>query len=372
MPSPFDPAPALPSWNNDWESGGPWPTGDDGWFRAMFDYRVYNLFVDAINERIQAHDSSTAGYIAHLTDGDYSLQAWFNLQESAQGLLLDAILAYADDWTPITYSTAFNIVDMQFPQPYPLRRKYPREITSLSATGTDGWFARLIGGASHSGNIYERVSGVWLPAAVGSKPDILSDVWGPSTTGSGDYWGPWILNDLRDLINRVVVFGQFVQAGTYFGSQLTLENHGENCTNTGIDAAEYASGVNLNTGVGLNAQDEGGPGPFQRQCGYVQLTGYNPAVARDLYIFTFGNIGGGVFDNFGDPVSLNLLQLAHKSPSPVATSDYVGPKLGNLDLPVGTIGEVDEYASYYGGFDITNFIVLFERWDVVGGFTYVH
>lgn len=123
-----------------------------------------------------------------------------------------------------------------FPFPNGFRRKFPREIWDVSNSGVDGqtarfisytqpnilfaprpWFSSLLNENFYSyvstpvdqrplsGKImkYYSASGGWIVAEnQKDMPDIIET---QGIAMPGDYIGPWILNDLRDAINQMVI-----------------------------------------------------------------------------------------------------------------------------------------------------------------------
>ena len=69
-------------------------------------------------------------------------------------------------------------------------RKYPREISSLSESGSDGWSARYTG----DGLVYVYSDGTWGMQSNVTSPDLVT-AYGYESRG--DYIGPWLYNELH-------------------------------------------------------------------------------------------------------------------------------------------------------------------------------
>jgi len=86
-------------------------------------------------------------------------------------------------------------------------RKYPREITSLTAYGEAGWRARLlhVGTPPYvpTGKAYYVYTTSWAASAdQTSPPDTITDYAGAASPG--DYVGPWLFNELRACLDLLM------------------------------------------------------------------------------------------------------------------------------------------------------------------------
>lgn len=123
-------------------------------------------------------------------------------------------------------------------------RRYPREIAGINPLGgeQEGWIARLASGIYNvvpnpaytpsqfgtpqtlnlqvtadqiytSGQLYRFTNGAWI---LNTDPTIINPdfIQAKGQIQTGDYFGPWILNDLRDAINLLVwTFGSGLVTG---------------------------------------------------------------------------------------------------------------------------------------------------------------
>lgn len=202
-------------------------------------------YLTAINERWRAaHDSGSdfdsyltpnTGYVASKVsalgpddaDGPYSVR-W--LQASVEALFtgslsFDGWAAYRR-WNGAAYVTATNGDGLAAKLPVwafnatpsatassvrgavlnaaGWTRKYPREFAGPTATAyndgsafADGHKARFV----DDGRVYARTAGAWVAAAATAAPDAVT-AYGSHAVG--DYVGPWVWNELRDVLNLMV------------------------------------------------------------------------------------------------------------------------------------------------------------------------
>lgn len=406
----FPDAPALPGWNYDWESGGGWPSGNDAWFRVIFDPRIYNRYADAASERLSAAYGSYPGLLAPLDTfgaGDYSqlysggLAGWSMIQSiaiNAPGF----IQGYDGSGAQLDYSTPFSTI---FPSPWDFdatsrssrcRRKYPREILHLSDAGAEGQVARLADGSQSAGQLYRFTSGAWAADPSAAAPDVMSDV-GPIQRG--DYFGPWLLNDLRDLLNEMVVsihlpktVTETSSSGPSLAQGTSWQTHGEISSNFGSDAADYDSGAHLGALITFSPIQVGrtnlgsvlgvGVEQYYATTAYPVISEMLPALSRTVYFLvytrsTFGDadVMADTYNSFGDGPPYLENQYVLVSTASASDVTYSGPKQGSLARPPVEGGYAAGVEPAWGTSDNSYLQSLggplaFIRWDVAGGFRF--
>jgi hypothetical protein len=122
-------------------------------------------------------------------------------------------------WSETSLRSSLGLTNGEFratPPPHPTywRRKTPREVADPSQDNdtqgnalADGMIARLL----NDERIYTRVAGEWVstPAAVPDVLDSDNPASGnahvdPGVMEPGDYLGPWVLSELRSVLNALV------------------------------------------------------------------------------------------------------------------------------------------------------------------------
>lgn len=157
-------------------------------------------------------DAAGSSFVRHLDD---NMQPW----SSVVGALASGVdLGAPPSWNWRFRTWRDNLYPGSiWPPPNGWTRKYPREISDLSAAGVEGQRARFVirktwtlwGSPTahlttpmdqyrHAAKLFDYKSGAWvLSEDQVSDPDIIE------TTGlaqPGDYFGPWIVNEIRDAI----------------------------------------------------------------------------------------------------------------------------------------------------------------------------
>ena len=196
-------------------------TEGDSWHGVGF----LNDIVRAINERREAGGAGSA--ITGVVEGDIVQGVSFlaGLQLAAITVLqafqdpdtmdvtpgaIPANFTDVSDWagTRYTAQTAMDAAGLSDG----FTRKRPREIEDLDDDGEDGQVARFVGPSADS-LIYTHDGDDWTLASDQSlKPDVIdADSDFPRYIEAGDYIGPWIFNELQDLLQvaSVVVYGSF-------------------------------------------------------------------------------------------------------------------------------------------------------------------
>lgn len=193
-------------WSKTYAQGDEWQT-----------QAVYRPFVRAINERVKSVDPTFATFSLFAEDlaGQSALEVsltspgWAKMQWTVNEL---ADLYVDPDVDPEggDYSTFFRpplSARPAWPGANGWTRKREREINSIAAAGTDGQRARYvylhgvspIGEREQGTKLFDRVGGMWvLSTDQTTSPDTVTSY---GLAQSGDLFGPWILNDLRDAIN---------------------------------------------------------------------------------------------------------------------------------------------------------------------------
>lgn len=181
-------------WNHVWVAGDDW--------QATY---VINMFFAAMTERLLGVTGTFPTAFDSVVDGfdlqDYRI--WSNLQQIPSGTWIvpndytgQADFEYIDD----TYIRVHTRGGQGW------TRKYPLEVINLVVlTYTDGSgitvgdYARNLA----DGKVYHRVGGgggVWV-LTPHRPPDIQTTV---GFHQAGDYIGPWLLNEIRDMLNLLV------------------------------------------------------------------------------------------------------------------------------------------------------------------------
>lgn len=105
--------------------------------------------------------------------------------------------AWPEPWTWSELAAAAGLNSAGF------TRKYPREIGVGVAADGDKARAVSTGGGLKAGEVYKRVAGAWVmvdPAVEDARPDTLTAY---GYIEPGDYIGPWIWNEIRDVYNHL-------------------------------------------------------------------------------------------------------------------------------------------------------------------------
>lgn len=213
-----------------------------------------NQFTRAINERREASYSGVIDLDVEESDDVQGVSFIAGLQSAAlavaQGFQdpdtmdetagsIPANFNGASDWAGDQYTeqAAMDAAGMSDG----FTRKRPREIEALDDPGADGQIARYIGEADDGDfKIYEHDGSSWeLAADQTSQPDTIEiDSTFPRYFEAGDYIGPWIWNELQDLLQvcRIVVYG--LPGGV---SLAEATNHSDDLQVAGSGASSHAS-----------------------------------------------------------------------------------------------------------------------------------
>lgn len=240
------------------------PWNDDFTTQSLVQFtfaEIIRPFTEAVQEREKFQVITTDFIPTHPVAGDKIMQAFVGLIGRIEDVALKSVRRYNDDGSdydvtsevyPASVLTSWSLtawdayltyefdhVHRNFPYPDGWTRKFPREIYKLSYPGVEGQIARFVvyntgfgsnwlmtlttateyltnvntpdGERGNAGKIFKYTSGVWVPDSA-QRPDVVTEMitglashtWRPVP---GDYFGPWILNDLRDAINQCVIFG---------------------------------------------------------------------------------------------------------------------------------------------------------------------
>jgi len=229
---------------------------------------------NAVNQRLALYSSwylgvPTSGSVppdVNVGDDVQGAGYWAALQSSVTGMLegawvrtdtpIDPATGFVY-WTEKDLRTYLGLINSDFRGPTSeialWRRKRPREVADQTQTQdvfanvlADGMIAWLLDTSA----LMRRASGAWTPALATDTPDVLDSnnpASGTSFMGSGlmqpgDYLGPWILTELRSVLNEVVwIPDQFPTMGTATAYTATASNSDMASAEAAADAA-YGSG----------------------------------------------------------------------------------------------------------------------------------
>lgn len=436
----FDPDPVLTGWNYDYLDGS------DIWYRAIWDARVFNMFADAVAERWQAMFpwESVPAICTHAAPGNYSLAKWKELYNTfvnafytgTNGYWKDGFEFAGDGYVEVRSDGGVNFpvrrdltyggsLPLDFPNGYlvdlsALVATYPREITTLAASGTNGQFARFIGSTVTTptnraifGKIFERVAGVWtyssnrnevrITAGFGFPDKIdrqgVYDATDPAYDPTlalliaGDYFTAAWLAAFRDLLNETVVFyhdncGELNGfASSDWPYRPYWSANGVNNTNSGTGSNTAATDLDYDSLANATSSDrealtieltDNGVPPFTEVGSKYRVSSFPkidslpyPGTTRDLSLYVGPSVPLGTYDDFGDGVSQTEWLLVGSTTTSGTT--YLGSRLGSLARPNGAAN-----SGYFvfqniapGGFGVyVPNIAAISRWDVSGGFAY--
>jgi hypothetical protein len=299
-------------WNHTFVQGDPFLRAD-----------VVTPFLSALNERIAAvgyafqypltpygaaaltgtpasvsppHLVGTIGSWTH--PGGTPFYSWNALQDLTYHLAAN-YFCNEDDFDPsdsTTWTDFFDVSDYtSWPPGGGYTRKREPEITTLSwSTGfVDGDRARFIASATtlhsdylnadmpatpsgerqYSAKIMKRVSGAWVVDADQVTPLTLWVLYGRAK--SGDVFGPWILNEMRDAINRLnalVILGG--NAPPFDGMYEFWKRDGASGTQPTLAAAKSAAEAAWAAATDtLTDEDDGSPGAGHGRWEFYFTTG---------------------------------------------------------------------------------------------------
>lgn len=306
--------PAMPGWDTDWESG-------DLWWWAMWDHRVYNMFVNAYIERANCLVDSTGFAISgNFASADDDMMAkWNGIYSSvaamASNMWLDPSVdltgGFSADGSDTSVPDLRNYVAGGFtgltwvPTPMP-PLQYPREILTLSDPGTDGWRARFVGHAvsgAVTGKIYVRTAGVWVqePDATSTGiPDIVSGPTFPSGwTDTAPYFTGSILNGMKAYLHQFSATVQNFPGPDQFGAavwwKVGQHNFASASTKSAAEAI-FAGGTGVNTplsGVPANIAATQHAGPtytLEAQDAHLHMDEISaPGLTREMQAYVRGD-----------------------------------------------------------------------------------
>lgn len=405
MSSPFDPAPALPGWNYDYTSDL------SAGVRSYFDKRVVNMYTAAVNERLKAMSADPALLLPTAVTDDLIGNAWTSICGTVNDQLIGLgpfIQAYDAGGSPLTYYTS-NFVpgdeDLATFVWSILKRRYPREILTLTSTNstnadvvTNGQKARLVGASttygSNTGRIFLRTAGAWAIDAA-ALPDVVThDLYadgGPAGAtyrpSSGDYFVALFLNELRDLINQLVATMEFTNSwDAYFapggGSGASNVSMAAAIADYNANATNVVSTTTVGHGPYISITASGFPVQYQ-----VNGDAASPRVnslpmagicSYQVFFFALASKTGraGPIDVF-EPYATTYVENDYVplgASGVISTSSFVGGIAGYPTAPPAGSPYPSPGAGANGwiftsdsGFEVLGVIV---RYDVSGGFAY--
>jgi hypothetical protein len=274
-------------------------------------------------------------------------------------------------------------------------RKHPKEFANLSSTVYDwtntaidpnafvnGDHARCLA----NGLIYQRVAGVWV-LTTNVVPDAQVSY---GRMQAGDYFGPWILNEIRDVVNLLVAFTVVAVRGgisTPYGWSADGTNNGI-VNSVTPDSATWA-GAQAACQVGPNSFSAESPpsasasgryvaGIAQYEAGFgrskakLVVHEFSDGLTASVDLYTFGIAGSTGFDNNGDPVALGALTKFQTLTTTGAGSTIKSAFVGALTVPNwGAAPPPDVEVGYSLRIDQSpNGSEVVFRYDVAGGYTY--
>lgn len=309
------------------------------------------MFADAINERIVAFNARAVSPLTEFDDveagddfqdrTDGSTFNWGAAQQRVYDLLEATLTAFpfagwADPDQVFDGDTPSASTDYEFVWADALARagvnasgftrKYPREIANTSAAGTLNDIARNL----DDGKVYKHNGSAWVRWTA-DPPDTL-EAYGFAV--AGDYIGPWIFNELRNVINtmtRIVADAIWDTATVYHGSgsDATWAN-----AKTAADA-NYPSGAAPDTGAHRYTRGYNGGSFFaDTYTGQATMTvdGMATSISHDVdfyaradtpYTGSFSNLGDGPGTGWAS-ATLSKFDTITSSTADELTSDTVG------------------------------------------------
>jgi hypothetical protein len=289
MPDWYASPPAFSSmnWSRDW-------TSDDAWWYAIWDARVVNMFINALNERLSvqsfipslfptAHADDDMGTVwinllsavAGQTSGSYWLRPDFDPSSgfaNSSGLGLPYINDYriGVGWQP----TAVGATYMQ-------RWQYPREIATLTDHGVAGWRAMYVGNRVSFtvnpiglpvGKIFAFDGTNWVQeddATSSGLPDLVradatTGLFPTGWTSTAACLDGYVLNWLRDVIDLMVFGVEVSNTASQWWSSSGRLNQGSSPLTPGASGtaaeciSDYNGGTHILTGVGTAPRVQGG------------------------------------------------------------------------------------------------------------------
>lgn len=290
----------MPSWNDAFDETTDWTAVG---FADMFQKAVWERSVALIGDGTEpgnVYATDTFQYFGGpVAAGDYVAKAdfWASLQAAVEGFIgtdTESLDPYAKigQWVPEDYDpdgrqyinddgfhhdfsspeeAALSWGQIREDLEYPTdlsswRRKKPREVNLIDpapdedqdgntlADGMIAWDVNTFSGPDFRSRLVKRTAGVWAEvSSAAESPDVLDsyasapDACLPSTVQVGDYIGPWLFNELRDMINALTRIYVLAEVGT--------RNTVYYITRQNVDTDEYEY-IDAAT-VGLD------PGPFE-------------------------------------------------------------------------------------------------------------
>ncbi len=388
-------------WNTDWESL-PEPIG----FCALADPNVFRMFWDAAAERTQLFNV-TRNVPTEPVAGDYAfhqrdnIKGWWRIIWACQHMGPHSLMTTDNGGSsPMSWTFAPPDAspddDLTTWRPLPeWRRKYRRSIWRIDYPGEAGqraifkawgksflpqfWYAASSGQYDGSpgpdygqsvftpneqrwqGGLYFDHDGTgWVLSDDQLTPADLVDDFGEPK--EGDIFGPWLLNDMKTILN----------ACTTSVHTLGLGSHGTGWTNNGENnqiSSSYGPGQSF--GGAYKSRSSSG---WEAAYGYPYVSILNSFGLTCSLTFYPGINANGAFNDFGD---WGLSAPGHGNagtitciPSSTTSQGWMVPfKVGNLNDP-GAGPDGGYRSQYISGNPWNKYCFFFCDWAVEGGFQY--
>jgi hypothetical protein len=272
-------------------------------------------------------------------------------------------------------------------------RKHYREFTNLSATHynwsdpygydptafADGHYARNL----DDGKVYHRVSGAWVLTNL-QRPDLIT-VYGLAE--KDDVYGPWILNELRDVINLCEVcfdlweysnpVGRENQFGGGLGSAYSTwalakaaEEANFNASSSGYYSTPGYQTAGYNDTSTMPASYEAG---LTRTKADIVVQCFNAIIGCQVDVYNVGdnNPYSGTFNNSGDPVAFGVWTKWDSPLTFAASGADQTVTLGSIAVPTW-VGDPSGAPNMLvtNGYTTPDRALRVYRLNVAGGLTY--